>query len=227
MTCCRSFRPVVAFVLGSLVTTLSLAAAPPAMFTPTDMDTSAPVCQDFYQYAVGGWLKKNPVPGEFARWGAFSELAERNREALHTILERLSKERDKASEGSKELREKYGAHVAKMLELLGGPKEAAEAEAKTVLALETRLAEASMTRVERRDPDKTYNRMDAAALAKLTPALSWKAYLDGWGVPETTGVNIGQPKFFEEASKELAETPLADWKTYLRWHLVHAAAPTL
>src|SRR5262249_29525078 len=119
------------------------------------------------------------------------------------------------------------AHVARMLQLLGEPKETAEAEAATVLAFETRLAEASMTRVERRDADKTYHRMAPAELAKLTPAFSWKAYLDDFGVPATTAVNVGQPKFLEAANRELAETPIADWKTYLKWHVLHEAAPNL
>jgi predicted metalloendopeptidase len=114
-----------------------------------------------------------------------------------------------------------------MLALLGDSKETAEKEAATVLALETRLANASMTRVDRRDPDKTYHRMDAAALAKLTPSFSWTAYLDGMGVAKTTPVNVAQPDFFSAAGKELTSTPLADWKTYLRWQLVHASAPRL
>jgi predicted metalloendopeptidase len=69
--------------------------------------------------------------------------------------------------------------------------------------------------------------MDAAALAKLTPALPWKAYFVDEKVPDGTPVNVAQPQFLEAANREIAETPLADWKAYLRWHLVHSAAPNL
>jgi putative endopeptidase len=69
-------------------------------FSPSDMDKTAVACKDFYQYAVGGWLKANPIPADYPSWGAFNELNERNREALHRILERLG--RSQSPEGSDE-----------------------------------------------------------------------------------------------------------------------------
>ena len=91
--------------LGIVLATLALAAAATRAaevhgIDPADMDRSAPPCGDFYRYAVGGWLKKNPIPSDYPSWGAFNELDERNREALHQILERLSKERTSAAPGS-------------------------------------------------------------------------------------------------------------------------------
>jgi putative endopeptidase len=128
---------------------------------------------------------------------------------------------------SKQLLGNYTAHVQRMLELAGDPAARAASEAKTVLAIETKLAAASMTQVEQRDPDATYHKMDPAALAALTPNLSWKAYLREVGFPGIEAVNVEQPKFFAALNRDLAGTSLADWKTYLRWHLLHAAAPAL
>lgn len=133
----------------------------------------------------------------------------------------------KADDDSKKLREQYVAHLTKMFGLLGDAPAKAADNAKTVMALETRLAEASMTRVDRRDPDKTYNRKTLAELAKLTPNFSWTAYLKELSAPPVVAVNVGQPKYFEAVNKELLATPLPQWKTYLRWHLAHAAAPSL
>ncbi len=132
----------------------------------------------------------------------------------------------KTDEDSKTLRDQYVAHVAKMFELLGEDPATAAANARTVLAVETRLAEASMTTVERRDSEKTYNRRSAAELAALTPSFSWPAYFRAVGVAPAA-VNVAQPKFFEAVSKELLATPISQWRTYLRWHTINDAAPRL
>jgi putative endopeptidase len=129
----------------------------------------------------------------------------------------------KTDDASKTLRDQYVAHVTKMFELLGDSAAQAAANAKTVLAIETRLAEVSMKPDEARDSEKTYNRMDPAALARLTPNFSWTAYFRAVGV-SPAAVNVAQPLFFEAVNKELLATPLSDWKTYLRWHLIHSAA---
>ena len=133
----------------------------------------------------------------------------------------------KTDDDSKKLRDEYVAHVTKMFELMGETPAKAAESAKTVMALETKLAQASMTRVERRDTDKTYNRKSLAEIAKLTPNFSWAGYLKELDAPPVAAINVGQPKYFEAFNQELVSTPLADWKTYLRWHLVHAAAPSL
>ena len=132
----------------------------------------------------------------------------------------------KTDEESKTLREQYVAHIARMLQLLGDDPAKAAADAKAIMALETRLAEASMTPVERRDPEKTYNRMDAAKLSALTPNWSWTAYFQAVGL-KPTAVNVAQPKFFEAVNREMQATPLPAWKAYLRWKLLNDAAPRL
>jgi putative endopeptidase len=125
------------------------------------------------------------------------------------------------------IREQYVAHVAKMLELLGDSQEKSAAEAKTVMTMETELAKASLTRVERRDPQKTYHKMDVAELTALTPNFSWPRYFREFGYPDIGSVDVAEPKFFETVNAALKSVSLDDWKTYLRWHLVDAAAPSL
>jgi putative endopeptidase len=132
----------------------------------------------------------------------------------------------KDDDESKQIREKYLAHMQKMFALMGEDAKKAAADAKTVMDLETKLAQASMTRVERRDPEATYNRKTADELAKLTPHFSWAAYFKGFGITPAA-VNVAQPKFFEAFDKQLASVPLDAWKTYLRWQLISAAAPQL
>ena len=304
------------------------AAAPAAASSwrgldPADMDPTAQACRDFYQYADGGWMKKNPIPPEYPVWGSFSELEERNRESLHQILERASKNRaartgtdeqkigdfyascmdeteielhgitplapeleriariqnlaqlqaeiatlqtigvnvafqfgseqdrkkstdviasaaqgglglpdrdyyTKTDDASKKIREQYVAHVTKMFQLLGDEPAKAAAEARAVLDLETKLAAASMTRVERRNPDATYNRMDAARLKTLTPHFDWTVYFRDVGSnPPPAAVNVQQPKFFQALDRNLSAIPIADWRTYLRWQFIAAVAPAL
>lgn len=125
------------------------------------------------------------------------------------------------------IRAAYLAHVQKMMELLGDPAPEAAAEARTVLAIETALAEASLTNVQRRDPQLTYNKMSRAQLAALTPAFAWDTYFTGIQVPVFPSVNVDAPAFFRALNHELQSRPLADWKTYLRWDVVHTAAPEL
>jgi predicted metalloendopeptidase len=133
----------------------------------------------------------------------------------------------KADESSKKLRDQYVAHVTKMFTLLGDEPARAADDANAVMGLETRLAQASMTRVERRDPDKTYHRQSLAEITQLTPDFSWTAFLREVDAPPVAAINVGQPGFFEAVDHELTATPLTVWKAYLRWHLVHSAAPSL
>jgi putative endopeptidase len=288
----------------------------------TILDKTCKPCEDFYHYASGEWLAKNPVPAAYPSWGRFNELAERNRELLHQILEeaaadpnaaassneqkigdfyascmdekdisaaggkplnaefaridkiRSAKElqeeiarlqgmgvhalfefgstqdaknssqviggadqgglglpdRDyytKTDDKSKELRGQYEEHVAKMLALAGDDAAKASAEAKAIVDLETKLAEASLTRVELRDPEKTYHKMSRSDLRQLTPNWSWTAYFKEVGFPKIDTVDVSAPKFFESMSQALKEAPLETWKTYLRWHLVNATAAYL
>ena len=290
-------------------------------FSLSNMDKTCKPCDDFYQFAMGGWMKANPIPAEYPTWGTFTELRDKNLAGMRTILESASNSKAAAGsneqkigdfyascmdtsaiEGaglkplaaelaeveaiqdrkgldseiarlhrrsnnvafgfgsvpdfknssqmiavahqgglgmpdrdyylreddhSKQLREGYVKHVAKMFELTGDAPDKAASEAKTVMALETSLAKASRTRVELRDPEKNYNKMTLAELKSLTPDWSWTGYMQAVGSPSAAEINIGQPDFFKELDRQLSGTPLGDWKVYLRWHVIHNAAPAL
>jgi len=134
----------------------------------------------------------------------------------------------KSDEDSKKTRDAYIQHVAKMFELLGDDATKAAAEAQTVMAIETKLAEASLTRVERRNPERIYHRMTVAQLKELAPAFDWVSYMQKLGVPEKTDVNVQTPDFFTKAvNPMLTSVPISDWQTYLRWHVINYAAVAL
>ena len=133
----------------------------------------------------------------------------------------------KADAASVKIREQYLAHMTNMFKLLGDREAEAAAQAQTVMDIETRLARASMTRVERRNPEATYHKMTLDTLQALTPALSWSRLYTGMHVTDTRAVNVAQPDFFREVDAMVGAVPLADWKTYLRWQTVASAAPFL
>jgi putative endopeptidase len=133
----------------------------------------------------------------------------------------------RTDEESKKLRDQYVKHVTKMFALLGDSAEKSAAEASTVLAIETSLAGASFTNVQLRDPETQYHIMGIAQLAELTPHFSWPKYFASAGHPELKEINVGQPDFFKEMDKQIAALAIDDWKTYLRWHLIHSTASTL
>jgi len=128
---------------------------------------------------------------------------------------------------SADLRKAYVAHVQKMFELLGDQPGAAAAEVQTVMRIETALAKGSMTRVERRDPKNLDHKMVAGELEKISPAFQWQVYFTKVGLPSLGSLNVTSPGFFKAMNEELDKESLADWKIYLRWHLVHAYAPFL
>ena len=127
----------------------------------------------------------------------------------------------------KDVRAAYQTHLLNMFNLLGDSVAASKAEAQTVMQIETGLAQASMSRVDRRNPDNVYHPMSLGKLTLLTPSFEWDKYFAAVGHPELTSINIAQPDFFKVFDEDLTKVPLADWKTYLRWHLIHDYAPYL
>jgi predicted metalloendopeptidase len=128
---------------------------------------------------------------------------------------------------SKEIRNQYEQYVTKIFTLAGDSAEAAAADAKNVIALETKLAQASLTRVQRRDPDLTYHRMTLQQASELTPTFDWAAVYKAMGVPSGAAVNVSAPDFFKEVDKDLSAVSLDDWRNYLRFHVINPAAPLL
>ena len=125
-----------------------------------------------------------------------------------------------------EAREKYLAHVIAIFRLAGESEARSKAAADTVMHFETRLAEASLDNVALRDPKATDHKTSQADLQKLTPHFDWKGYSTQLGI-QIGDPNVAEPKFLAEFDHELASTPVADWKTYLKWHLLNSAAPYL
>jgi predicted metalloendopeptidase len=286
------------------------------------LDPTCKPCDDFWRYANGGWLDKNPIPARYPSWGRMPVMREANQERLRAILEgaaqnpptqRGSNERKigdfyascldtaaidaggiqplqaglervsavrsvkdlaaalaefqqvsmtgpfllvgmqdlknskevianlaagglslpdrdyyfKDDARSKQTREEFLKHVGKMFELLGEKPERASAAARTVMALETELAGATMTNVERRDPYARYHRMDLAGLAALAPDFDWKPLLGQFRLAESTPINVAEPEFMKKFNQQMTAVPLEDWKTWLRWRLLNGAAAHL
>jgi len=290
-------------------------------FSEGNLDRSCKPCDDFNQFAMGGWMKNNPIPAEYPNWGSFTMLADRNQASMRVILEEAAKanaaagsnqqkigdfysscmdttavdaagvkplaadftaidqvkdanglqplvarlqqtgsgylfrfgstqdldestqviaeinqgglglpDRDyytRTDEKSAQLRTDYVTHVAKMFVLAGDSEDKANAEAKTVMDLETALAKASMSRVQMRDPHAVWHKMTLPQLKELAPGWAWEAYFRQRNAPDFASINVSQPDFFKETNRLLTATPLQDWKTYLRWHVLHTSATQL
>ncbi len=287
------------------------------------LDRKVDPCQDFYQFACGGWLKNTKIPADKARWvRSFNVIHQRNEQFLKRLLESAAKDLkappksvtatlgsfyracmdeqsiDKAGlkpvrallrriarvrntrsliqavaalhkhriwalfsvlseqdhkdatqiigvldqaglglpdrdyylrKGNKAaaLRAAYHAHVVRMLTLTGLKKSAARRAAASVLRIETMLARASKTRVQRRNPHKMYNRIDRAGLAKHAPRISWSRYFTALGAPQLNAISVTSIPFFKAVNGMLKKLRPRAWRHYLRWHLMHAMAPML
>ncbi|HEX3999377.1 MAG TPA: M13 family metallopeptidase [Pirellulales bacterium] len=316
-------RPFVLLVILalSLAAGTSSSATEPALASGIDranFDTSVQPGQDFFEYVNGGWIKRNPIPAEYSRWGAFAKLHDENLVELRAIVEELSKrsepldanrrklrdfyhtamdeaqleqqgikplagelqkiaaihdrndlvaelghlrarglsslfafyvdqdekrsiryvaylrqgglglpERDYylgQSEYFKKLRGEYRAHIANMLMLLGDSPETAANAAEAITNIETQLAKASRSPVKLRDREAQYNLKSRPELNTLTPSLDWKLYLKPIELEQLSEAVVGQPEFFEALDGMLSSIPIADWQSYLRWHLIHSTA---
>lgn len=128
---------------------------------------------------------------------------------------------------SKEKREKYVLHVARMLQFLGIKPADAKIQAEKVLALETEMARPRLDRVERRDRRKTYNPKSVTDLQKLTPSVNWDAYLQGVGIGKIDSVIVSQPRYMEALDGIFKANKIEDWKAYLRWTLLNKSTGVL
>jgi len=286
-----------------------------------NLDLSVDPGADFYKYANGGWIKNNPLPADFSRYGTFDALAEESLEKVKKIVEKEADSRsDKGSipqkvgdffktgmdslkiegeglnplrpyltdlesvsdiEGVKKLlvkwqsenfqvlfslygvtdkknseiviaslsqgglgltdvdyylagddhsvkiREKYLEHISRLLQLAGIQPDITGKQAADILCFETRLAKASMTRLERRDPYKSYNKMKISELEALSPGISWTDLISLLNIGDITEINVSQPMFFREISTMTHDTELETWKSWMRFSLVNSSSPYL
>ena len=296
---------------------------PEKFIDPANMDLTVKPGDDFYTYASGNWIKKNPVPAKETRWGSFNELRDFNINAVKSIVEeaaasqsapagsvtkrvgdfyaaamdsiaieklgytpikadllRISKlqnlqgildeaitmrvsgvgspmflfgvsqdrknvtkyvpqlgqggttlpDRDyylKDDSRTLNIREAYISYITTLFTLTGSSATDAAQKANTIWTIEKSLAEAQMTRLEMRDPYKTYNKFTVADFSKTTPNINWASALPKLKVNGQDTIMVAAPAFFVTLNGMLKTVPLADWKIYLQWNILKNAAPNL
>lgn len=132
----------------------------------------------------------------------------------------------KSDDRFKDARDKYRVHVANIFKLAGYSDADAKTASETVLQFESKLAENSLDNVALRDPPATDHKTTFADLQKMTPHFDWNVYFDNAKLPRAD-LNVREPKFLAEFDRQLVDTPVPAWKTYLKWHVLHAAANSL
>ncbi len=193
-----------------------------------DLDGVASMTSTTDLAAQLGWLHASGVPAGFGFFAAADARRSDLTIAIATQGGLGMPERDyylRPDSVSASLRQAYVAHVANMLRRLG--RADADGEARRVMALETALAQASMTRAERRDPRAVYHKVPFDTLRAWTPGFDWGAYLARRSLRAPDSVNVMQPDFLRAFAALVTGTPLADWQAYLRWHVLDDAAPML
>ena len=125
------------------------------------------------------------------------------------------------------IRDQYVGHMKKMFTLAGDSPEQAAREAAAVMGIETAMAKASISRTDLRDPDKRYHIYTLVELSSLAPDFDWNAYFRGIGIGHFDTLNVATPDYFKALNGMLSSEPLAAWKSYLRWHVLHGQAAYL
>ena len=125
---------------------------------------------------------------------------------------------------SKEKREKYTLHVAKMLQFLGDSPSVAKSNSEKIIALEIEMSAPRLTRVERRDSKLQYNPMTVSDIQKKVPSIDWNSFFTGIGFSNLQNVIVTQPKYMSAMQNIFAENKVDSWKAYMRWMLLRGAS---
>jgi putative endopeptidase len=133
----------------------------------------------------------------------------------------------KTDDNTKSIRENYKSLIKQSFMLTGVDSVTAEKNSEDIITLETKLAKASMSRTEQRDPKKTYHKMNVKELISLAPDFEWNNYFDLVGAAKPGDINVAQPDFFKEVSTIIKNTPLSTLKEYLKWNIIRSASPYL
>lgn len=312
--------PLAALLMAACTSKTDQQATVKAIDT-ANMDMTVNPGDDFYRYVNGTWLRNNPVPDQYTDYGAFTELIERNRDMLKSLVVEAadgtaeegsearkigdfyasgmdSTAREKAGleplaadlkqiaslaspkemaaftanlhkrgifptfipytmadvknsdmvilnfyqgglglpeveyytvddQQMKEIRAEYLKFIAKILTMAGDNENEAATHAAAILELETKMAKASKTLLERRDPEANYNKLTLDEIKTLAPNFDWDTYFASVGLAGIQSVNVNQPSFIEGMSKLLKEVPAATWQAFLRYNVVAGNASYL
>ncbi|MDQ3111228.1 MAG: M13 family metallopeptidase [Bacteroidota bacterium] len=131
------------------------------------------------------------------------------------------------SDDLKAFREGYKTHLFNMFKLMGDEPATAQKNADMVFDFEKKLADSSMSAVEMRDQEKQYNKMTIPEVKKLAPDFAWPVYFKVLAAPEMKEIIVAQPAFMRQFNNMITKEPIAAWKAYCRWQLVHFCAPKL
>lgn len=176
-----------------------------------------------------GWFHKRRIGGGFGLW-ADSDAKNSKMTIINLFQGGMGlPDRDYYLDDSprrQEIRDKYVEYATTIFTLIGEEEETAAANAAKILEMETQLAGAALARVEMRNPDKTYHKMDIDGLSAIAPG-DWKAYFSEIGAADPGEFNVGMPDFMAELSKMGSSYPIDDWKTYLRWSLARSTTGLL
>jgi putative endopeptidase len=133
----------------------------------------------------------------------------------------------KSDARTKKIQDAFNTYIIKLFTLAGESEEVSEKKAEAIFNLEKKLATAQMSRVEMRDPYKTYNKFALADFARNAPTFNWTSTLEKFQIKGEDTVLVNSPKFFATVDTLLNTVSAADWQTYLQWNVLRSAAPYL